>query len=123
MTSTNSNQTTPLTQWIKSNWVYLFFGLSVAIFLYTRWNNQPKRGEWVQLTYTTYHTPLGWGYDVLMNDSLFIHQMQMPAVQGTRGFSSEEDAARVANLVIDRMKKKQLPTIYLRDLDSLKIPY
>jgi hypothetical protein len=58
-----------------------------------------------------------------MNDSLFIHQMQMPAVQGTRGFSSEEDAARVANLVIDRMKKKQLPTIYLRDLDSLKIPY
>jgi hypothetical protein len=29
----------------------------------------------------------------------------------------------VANLVIERMKNKKLPTIYLRDLDSLKIPY
>ena len=123
MTSTNSNQTKPLTQWIKSNWVYLFFAVSVVIFLYTRWNSQPNRGEWIQLTYKTYHTPLGWGYDVLMNDTLFIRQEQMPAVQGTKGFRSEEDAATVANLVIERMKTKKLPTIYLRDLDSLKIPY
>jgi hypothetical protein len=47
----------------------------------------------------------------------------MPAVQGRKGFSTQQEAARVAELVIQRLKKKELPTIYLHDLDSLKIAY
>ncbi len=123
MTSTNSNPTTPSIQWIKRNWIYLFFAVSVAIFIYSRWKVHNSKNEWVQLSYKTYHTPLGWGYDVLMNDSIYIHQQQMPAVQGTRGFSTQQEAEKVALLVIDRIKKKELPTIYLRDLDSLDVSY
>jgi len=123
MTSTNSNPTTPSIQWIKNNWIYLFFALSVALFIYDRWNRQNNRSEWIQLSYHTFHTPLGWGYDVLMNDSIYIHQQQMPAVQGTRGFTTQQEAEKVANLVVDRIRKKELPTIYLRDLDSLHISY
>jgi hypothetical protein len=121
MTSTNSNPKKPLIQWINQNWIYLLFAFSVLLFVYTRYNRKPNRSDWVQLTYTTYHTPLGWGYDVLVNDSLFIHQQQMPAVEGTRGFSSQKEAEKVAELVIARMKRKELPTILLRDLDSLGI--
>lgn len=121
MTSTNSNPKKPLIQWINQNWIYLLFAFSVLLFVYTRYNRKPNRSDWVQLTYTTYHTPLGWGYDVLVNDSLFIHQQQMPAVEGNRGFSSKKEAEKVAELVIARMKRKELPTILLRDLDSLGI--
>jgi hypothetical protein len=45
----------------------------------------------------------------------------MPAVEGNRGFSSQKEAEKVAELVIARMKRKELPTILLRDLDSLGI--
>jgi len=45
----------------------------------------------------------------------------MPAVEGTRGFSTQQEAEKVAELVIARMKNKELPTILLRDLDSLGI--
>jgi hypothetical protein len=121
MTSTNSSPKTPLIQWISNNWIYLLFVFSVVFFIYSRVNRKNDRSEWVQLTYTTYHTPLGWGYDVLVNDSLFIHQQQMPAVEGTRGFSTQQEAEKVAELVIARMKNKELPTILLRDLDSLGI--
>jgi hypothetical protein len=121
MTSTNSNPKKPLIQWISNSWIYLLFAFSVALFIYTRVNRKSDRSEWVELTYTTYHTPLGWGYDVLVNDSLFIHQQQMPAVEGNRGFSTQKDAEKVAELVIARMKSKKLPTILLRDLDSLGI--
>lgn len=121
MTSTNSNPKKPLIQWINQNWIYLLFAFSVLLFVYTRYNRKPNRSDWVQLTYTTYHTPLGWGYDVLVNDSLYIHQQQMPAVEGNRGFSSQKEAEKVAELVIARMKRKELPTILLRDLDSLGI--
>ena len=123
MTSTNSNPKKPLIQWINQNWIYLLFAFSVLLFVYTRYIRKPNRSDWVQLTYTTYHTPLGWGYDVLVNDSLFIHQQQMPAVEGNRGFSSQKEAEKVAELVIARMKRKELPTILLRDLDSLGISH
>lgn len=123
MTSTNSNPKKPLIQWINQNWIYLLFAFSVLLFVYTRFIRKPNRSDWVQLTYTTYHTPLGWGYDVLVNDSLFIHQQQMPAVEGNRGFSSQKEAEKVAELVIARMKRKELPTILLRDLDSLGISH
>ena len=119
----NSNQPTPTIQWIKNNWIYGLFALSVAFFVYKQWLAPKHSSDWLPIRYTTYHTPLGWGYDVLMNDSIYIHQQQMPAVQGTRGFSSQQEAEKVANLVVDRIRKKELPTIYLRDLDSLHISY
>lgn len=121
MTSTNSNPKKPLIQWINNNWIYLLFAFSLVLFIYTRVTRKSDRSEWVQLTYTTYHTPLGWGYDILVNDSLFIHQQIMPAVEGNRGFSTQQEAEKVAELVIARMKRKELPTILLRDLDSLGI--
>jgi len=117
----NSNQPKPSTQWIKKNWIYLLFSVSIVLFAYKQWFSKKPSGEWVSLKYTTYHTPLGWGYDVLVNDTLFIHQQQMPAVEGKRGFATHEEAASVAELIIYRMKNKQLPTILLKDLDSLHI--
>ena len=119
----NSNQPTPTIQWIKNNWIYLLFSVSIVLFAYKQWVSKKPSGEWVSLTYTTYHTPLGWGYDVLANDTLFIHQQQMPAVEGMRGFATQKEAASVAELIIYRMKNKQLPTILLKDLDSLHISH
>lgn len=117
------NQPTPTIQWIKRNWIYLLFSVSVALFVYKQWLAPKPSGDWVSLKYTTYHTPLGWGYDVLVNDTLFIHQQQMPAVAGMRGFATQQEAQAVAELIIYRIKNKQLPTILLKDLDSLRIAY
>lgn len=119
----SSNQMTPTIQWIKKNWIYLLFSGAVVFFIYKQLQTRKTSGDWISITYTTYHTPLGWGYDILANDTLFIHQQQMPAVEGTRGFESQQDAATVAELVIKRMKNKQVPTIYLKDLDSLTISH
>jgi hypothetical protein len=47
----------------------------------------------------------------------------MPAVEGMRGFATQAEAASVAELIIYRMKNKQLPTILLKDLDSLHITH
>ena len=117
----NSNQPTPTIQWIKNNWIYGLFALSVAFFVYKQWLAPKHSSEWLPIRYTTYHTPLGWGYDVFVNDTIFIHQQQMPAVEGMRGFTSEAEASKVADLIVQRIKNHQLPTVYLRDLDSLHI--
>jgi hypothetical protein len=47
----------------------------------------------------------------------------MPAVEGLRGFATQQEAAAVAELIIYRIQNKQLPTILRKDLDSLHIAH
>lgn len=64
----------------------------------------------------------GWGYDIIRSDVNYIHQTNIPALSGKVGFNSKEDAQKVADLVIKKLYKSNLPpSISLHELDSLKI--
>jgi hypothetical protein len=51
----------------------------------------------------------GWGYDIVDNDKRLIHQDRIPGVPGTQGFASREDAIKVGQLMIDKMKQGTFP--------------
>ena len=64
----------------------------------------------------------GYGYNIFMDGKLYVHQPNIPALQGNRGFASEEQARRVSSLVIEKINKHILPpTISVSELDSLGI--
>jgi hypothetical protein len=50
-----------------------------------------------------------WGYDILVENKIFIHQPSIPGVNGNEGFKSKLAAQNVANLVITKMKKGEMP--------------
>jgi hypothetical protein len=50
-----------------------------------------------------------WCYDILMEGRLFIHQPSAPGLPGNEGFKTKEAAAKVAELVISKMKKGEMP--------------
>jgi len=131
---------------IKRNWVYILFVLSVIIFITSKWiekkqdsntevnietlGRDHKTGKndsvyikHLHLSSRTIHGNLGWGYEILKNDSVYIRQEIIPAIQGRKSFISEEEANRIANLVLYKMKrgKLQFPDITIHDLDSCKI--
>jgi len=63
-----------------------------------------------------------FGYDILDNNRLMIHQPAMPAVPGNKGFATKEDAAKVAKLVIKKINKNILPpSVTPQELNNLKI--
>jgi hypothetical protein len=64
-----------------------------------------------------------YGYDILDNrGNVVIHQPNMPAIQGNRGFARKADAVKVAALVINKMQHNiMLPTISIQELNSLQI--
>lgn len=63
-----------------------------------------------------------WGYDIYTNLKVTIHQPTIPGRPGNEGFKSKEDADKVAKLVIEKMKKGELPpTIKNEDLKKLGI--
>jgi Domain of unknown function (DUF4907) len=74
-----------------------------------------KKGDIIAQTFKTGD---GWGYTVFVNDKLFIKQSFIPVLEGNRGFTKEDDAIKVANLVVNKLKHHQQPTIRLDELQQ-----
>ncbi len=63
-----------------------------------------------------------WGYDILRNNKIFIHQPNRPGMPGNEGFNTKKDAMKVAELVIAKVKKGEMPpTISAEELAALKL--
>src|SRR5262245_30097023 len=58
-----------------------------------------------------FHSVSGWGYDILVDGKLFIHQESIPSIKGNRGFQKKEQAILTAQLIINKMKRGELPTV------------
>ena len=62
------------------------------------------------ITYNIIEAPNNtFGYDVLVNGSLMIHQISIPAMPGNEGFKTREDAATVAEMVMYKIRKGEMP--------------
>jgi hypothetical protein len=64
----------------------------------------------------------GYGYDILADGKLFIHQPNIPGQPGTTGFKKKSDSEKVAALVIKKLRNKELPpTVTAEELRQLKV--
>lgn len=64
----------------------------------------------------------GFGYDIIIDGKPYIHQPHIPAVSGSKGFFSEEDARKTAEYVAEKIRQtNDLPALKERELDSLGI--
>lgn len=69
--------------------------------------------------------PNGWGYDILNHGKPFIHQPTIPGVPGMVAFSSQEQARRVGERIVEKITQTEaLPTLTHEELRQLgvKIP-
>ena len=76
-----------------------------------------------KLTYKIIDTPKHtYCYDVFADGKLMIHQSSVPAVPGNQGFKTKADASKVALLVIEKIKKGEMPpTISIDEMKKLKV--
>jgi hypothetical protein len=64
----------------------------------------------------------GYGYDILRGEKLYIHQPNVPAVPGNNGFETEEQARKVAQMVINKIKNNIMPpTVEKSELSKLGV--
>ena len=64
----------------------------------------------------------GFGYDVYRNNILYVHQPHIPAVAGTKGFSTAENAKRAGEFVAYKIKHNIMPpSVNPHELDSLGV--
>ena len=106
-----------LTKLIKKNWAYILLGFAIVFFIYRK-INEPKNAFETK----TFHTQQGWGYEILQNKKVYIHQEIIPGIQGRKSFVSKAEAEKIAALLVLKMRnKKGLPQITVEEIDSLKI--
>ena len=63
-----------------------------------------------------------WCYDIFKAEKMLIHQTNKPGLPGTEGFKNKADAEKVAKLVIEKLKKGEMPpTVTMDEMKKLKI--
>lgn len=99
----------------------LVIGISalIAVIILVAKLNQPFKKKKNHISTSVFESIHGWGYDILVNDKLFIHQELIPAVQGQTGFKTKTQAEQAARLIINKMERGQLPTVTTFELEPI----
>lgn len=64
----------------------------------------------------------GWGYNIMVDGKIYIHQPTIPAIMGNNGFSSEDKASKAAEFVIYKIRNNVIPpSVSPEELDSLEV--
>lgn len=63
-----------------------------------------------------------FGYDILSYGKPLVHQPNIPALPGNEGFSTREEAQAVAEFVVKKIRKNEMPpTVTIEDLNKLGV--
>jgi len=62
-----------------------------------------------------------WGYDIYVDHKQYIKQDRIPAVAGIHAFVSKEEAEKTGKLVIEKIKKGQIPALSKAEIQKLNI--
>lgn len=97
--------------------IIIALAVSAGILINTLNKGHPKKKN--HLSAKVFKGSFGWGYDILANDTVFIHQESVPVLTGNKGFSKKEQAEQTAQLIINKMKRGQLPTVTIFELQQI----
>lgn len=65
----------------------------------------------------------GWGYEVLVDKKIFIHQDCIPAISSFKKFNSESEALLIGNKVVEKIKSGHKPAVTLQEINASGIHY
>jgi len=91
---------------IKKNYLRLF-ALLVVIILTAVTLTIRGRSFNIEL----YRSGQGWGYDILRNKKVYIHQPFIPAFEGQVPFSTRQSAIKTGRLVIKKIRNHESPAL------------
>ena len=70
---------------------------------------QQRDSQVPPLSSRLFQTADGWGYDILVNDTVFIHQDCYPGATGKKTIPSSAEAKQLADRLIYRLQRGKRP--------------
>ena len=83
----------------------------------------PKAAPAANYTYWVLPAEAGsFGFEILQDNRALIKQTTIPGQPGIKGFASNADAAKVAELMISKLKRGEMPpSVTTEELKKLKV--
>ncbi|HEY6901701.1 MAG TPA: DUF4907 domain-containing protein [Puia sp.] len=108
-----------LRKWGIALLLVIGIGVMVGYGIYRR---KTWKKDHVYVELKAIQTNKGWGYDILTDGKVFIHQDIVPAVAGAgRGFRTKEDALTVGKMVYERVVAGQMPMVSAEEIKAMGI--
>ena len=95
--------------------------LSAAIVMLK--NNQQAATDLLPVELHTLQIGNGWGYEVMVDKKVYIHQDCIPAIASFKPFNTEAEAALIGRRVIEKMKKGIKPAMSVQEINEAGIHY
>ncbi len=112
-------------QMTKRSYIILSVSLLVVV-LITAYLSQPNKknsNNLLQVESATFQIAGGWGYNILVDHKIFIHQEAVPAIGGNKIFIKKEDAEKTSALIVQKILNKKVSSVSVHELDSLHVTY
>jgi hypothetical protein len=103
-------------QWLFTALILLAVGALIYAGYYRRAN---WKKDHILLELKAVQNPKGWGYDILTNGRIYIHQSIVPAISGAHAFRTREDALAVGQKVVDRLSAGQMPMVTAAEIREM----
>lgn len=71
------------------------------------------------ISYTTFKTQTGWGYNVLVKNTVVIHQENIPALAANKGFTTQGQANKAAEIVSEKLSSGKIPSLTATEVQSI----
>ena len=71
------------------------------------------------LSYNLFQITKGWGYDILIDNKIFIHQVNIPSIQNEMTFENSEQAKKAALQVIKKIAHHENPALTRSEIQIL----
>jgi hypothetical protein len=78
-----------------------------------------KAGTQSNINYKVFRATTGWGYDIVMNGKLIIHQEYIPTINRKKEFLTATQAKETALLVISKLKNNKFPTLSKKEVEQI----
>ena len=102
----------------RKRYYWLLLLLVAAAFTFL---NAKRPDDKLSLALQTIETNEGWGYNIFVDDRLFIQQVFIPVLEGRHCFKTKEEAKRVGSIAINKLKHGKMPAITREDLTQAGI--
>ncbi len=95
-------------------WIAIFFVLIITSILVVKLGSTSTSGYKLE----AFKVDNGWGYTILKKEKVIIRQDIIPGIQVKKPFATKKDAKIVGELMIEKLKNKEIPTITYKELQT-----
>lgn len=97
--------------------VAIIISVLILIFGGRFWKKDVKKPRII--SYSSFYQQTGWGYDIFINNKLYIHQEIVPVLAVHNGFRKKEYAEKAARIMMQKMIQGIIPALTHSDLEQI----